>query len=110
MESIRQGAAFRDAAEGGSTPEAFLQQANAVIEIDFTPAPGDTRVLELVKKTNQFNLNGIRFTDSDWSRTLSAPAAFVGVISYEDKFGPPGKIAVVQGRVEPKFCILKHGL
>jgi FkbH-like protein len=99
LESIRQGAAFQQGAAAGASPESFLEQAQARITIEFSAA-GDPRVLELVNKTNQFNLNGVRYTESDWQRKLAAPGAFLAVISYEDKFGPLGKIAVIQGRAE----------
>ena len=58
----------------------------------------DNRAFELVNKTNQFNLNGKRFSESDWLSCLQDPAAFVLTASYEDKYGPLGKIAVVMGK------------
>lgn len=96
-ESIRKGAEFRRLIEDGSVPEDFLAQADAVVSFDFCPAPEDSRVLELVNKTNQFNLNGLRRTEADWSNLTRQPETVVGVISYKDKFGPLGKIAVLQG-------------
>jgi FkbH-like protein len=97
LDSIRQGAEFRRMAADGAVSESFLQQAEAVVTVDFAPSREDTRVLDLVNKTNQFNLNGIRYTEADWSRNLSREGAFLAVAGYEDKFSPLGKIAVVQG-------------
>ena len=97
LESIRKGAEFRRMAEDGSVPEDFLAQADAAITFDFCPAPEDSRVLELVNKTNQFNLNGLRRTETDWNSANQQPESVVGVLSYKDKFGPLGKIAVLQG-------------
>ena len=97
MESIRKGAEFRRIAEDGSVPEGFLAHADAAITFDFCPSPEDSRVLELVNKTNQFNLNGLRRTEADWTSSNRQPDSVVGVISYKDKFGPLGKIAVFQG-------------
>jgi FkbH-like protein len=54
--------------------------------------------LELVNKTNQFNLNGRRYTEAEWRKQMEPPGAFVLAVSYEDKFGPLGKIAVLRGR------------
>ena len=99
LESIRQGAAFQQGAAADASPESFLEQAQAKITVDFSAAD-DPRVLELVNKTNQFNLNGIRYTEADWQKNLATPGAFLAAISYEDKFGPLGKIAVMQGRAE----------
>ena len=99
LESIRQGAAFREQSTGGATPESFLQQINAVTTFDFA-AGNEPRVFELVNKTNQFNLNGRRYTEADWHRLLAAPSAVLVAIRYEDKFGPLGTIAVLAGRID----------
>ena len=96
LESIRRGAEFQEQAAGGAAPEQFLQQLNATISIDFD-CGSEARTLELINKTNQFNLNGIRLTEADWQKRLSQPGAFVAGISYEDKFGMLGTIAVIQG-------------
>ncbi len=97
LESLRNSAAIREAAAGGSAPEEFLQGLGASVRIDFQLPPPDSRPLELINKTNQFNLNGKRYTDAEWSAALAEPGAFLAVVSYQDKFGPLGKIAVVQG-------------
>jgi FkbH-like protein len=97
LDSIRQGAEFRRMAADGAVSDSFLERADAVVTIDFAPSPEDTRVLDLVNKTNQFNLNGIRRSDADWQASNRMPNAVVAVVSYADKFGPLGKIAVIQG-------------
>jgi HAD superfamily phosphatase (TIGR01681 family) len=100
LESIRQAAEFQQiTAERGSAPEELLASLNAQVTLDLSLSE-DARVLELVNKTNQFNLNGTRHTDADWKRNLQQPEAFLAAVSYTDKFGPLGKIAVLQGRVE----------
>ena len=76
LESIRQGAAFRVQAAAAATPESFLAQAEAALTFDFGCA-GEPRVLELVNKTNQFNLNGRRYTEADWRNVTSQPGAVV---------------------------------
>ena len=101
LESIRQGAAFREQASGGATPESFLQQLGAVVTFDFAAA-SEPRVLELVNKTNQFNLNGSRYTQPDWQKLLSSAGALLVAVSYEDKFGPLGTIAAIAGHADGK--------
>jgi FkbH-like protein len=99
LESLRRSADFRDEAEhSGGAPESFLAQAGATITAEFNPPASDARVLELVNKTNQFNLNGRRYTEAEWRKQMEQPGAFVLAVSYEDKFGPLGKIAVLCGR------------
>ena len=41
---------------------------------DFSAA-GEPRVLELVNKTNQFNLNGKRYAQADWHKLVSDESA-----------------------------------
>ena len=66
----------------------------------------DPRALELVNKTNQFNLNGVRYTEADWKNRLARPGAFLAMVSYRDKFGPLGKIAVLEGRREEETLFI----
>ena len=99
LASIRQGAAFRQQAEGGSAPESFLQQAQASITFDFSAA-GEPRTLELVNKTNQFNLNGRRWAEADWHKEADSDKSLIITASYEDKFGPLGTIAVAKANFQ----------
>jgi len=87
-----------DATDGYS--EAVLERAQAELTLDFHLDAGDARALELVNKTNQFNLNGRRYTEREWAEHLSDRRAFLLTASYRDRFGPLGKVAVLAGRVE----------
>jgi FkbH-like protein len=96
LNSIRTSATLRAAEQqGAGSAEEFLSQANAAMTFEF--GPREPRVLELVNKTNQFNLNGIRYTEAEWAEGLSQPGAFVLSVQYEDKFGALGTIAVIRG-------------
>ena len=103
MASLRSGAEFQQQAAGtGKTVSTeFLAGMKAVITVDVTTDPADKRPYELVNKTNQFNLNGRRYTETEWRTALERPGAFLAGISYEDKFGPLGKIGVVMGVATP---------
>jgi len=81
-----------------TSPETFLQGLEAVLDVDLHKLPPDPRALELVNKTNQWNLNGRRETEADWRVRLDDADTFVLVASYRDKYGPLGKIAVMRGR------------
>jgi FkbH-like protein len=98
LESLRRGAAFQEAVQEGASAEEFLRQAEATVTLDFDLESADPRTLELVNKTNQFNLNGIRYTEAEWRARLAQPGAVLMTVSYRDKFGPLGKIAVLGGR------------
>lgn len=104
-ESLRAGNVFREAAqEPGAAHEGFLRDAHAKITFDF--AAPNQRGLELVNKTNQFNLNGIRYTEKEWHGRLAMPNTFAVTASYQDKYGPLGAIAVLVGEArETTFSV-----
>lgn len=106
LSSIRQSEEFASGATG-SSPETFLQQANAIVHFDFSKPKSDSREFELVNKTNQFNLNGLRYTQSDWDSELMRSDTEVIVASYEDRFGLLGKIAVMIGTLNDDALHLK---
>ena len=82
----------------GANFDEFLAGTDAEITIDFTKDPLDARALELVNKTNQFNLNARRYDEADWDAYMRQPETFLLMASYKDKYGPLGKIAVLAGR------------
>lgn len=97
-ESIRNAGAVREAMDTGAhDSDAFVAGLRAEIALEVTTAPDDERAFELLNKTNQFNLNGRRYTTAEWHAALARPGAFVATASYRDKFGPLGKIAVALG-------------
>jgi FkbH-like protein len=99
-ESLRTAHALDDQAHRPpGTYEDFMRDAGAEITFDWISAAASPRSLELVNKTNQFNLNGLRYTESDWQKALQLPNAFVVTASYQDKYGPLGVIAVICGEV-----------
>jgi FkbH-like protein len=100
LNSIRSASTLKNSTEaGGLTSDDFLEKANAFIL--FTWDNGrDDRAFELINKTNQFNLNGRRFTEGQWVSYFREPHAMLLTVSYEDKYGPLGKIAALL--VKPK--------
>jgi FkbH-like protein len=105
LESIRNSGAFVEVDGGGrSSPEDFLQQAEGRLTFALSKSVGDPRALELLNKTNQFNLNGKRYDEAAWLAFLRDSGTCVLIASYEDKFGKLGRIAVLIGRpVENTF-------
>ena len=53
-----------------------------------------SRALELINKTNQFNLNGRRLTEADLDTAAQRGAELV-TVSYADRYGPLGVIAAL---------------
>jgi FkbH-like protein len=97
LESLRGRAAFEEA-RSAEAESGFFSRLEATVTLEFSSAADDARAFELVNKTNQFNLNGRRFTEREWRGYFQTPGAFLVTASYEDRFGPLGKIAVLAGR------------
>jgi acyl carrier protein len=96
-QSLRQAAAMGTLLGEPTSRETFLNALEARISFQLSRDAQDQRAFELVNKTNQFNLNGRRITETGWRQTLENPEGFLLTASYADKFGPLGKIAVVLG-------------
>ena len=83
----------------GRASDDFLRASEACVVFEPIQPEGDGRAFELVNKTNQFNLNGKRFTEAEWQSMVRDPAAAGFSVSYRDKYGPLGRIAVILGRM-----------
>lgn len=95
--SIRANAEFQTVA-GDSASGEFVRSLQGRLTFDDRRDPGNKRLLELINKTNQFNLNGVRLSEGEWMRHLAEPDSIVVNVAYEDKFGPLGVIGVVAGK------------
>lgn len=106
IDSLRRAQEFQSetANESVQSLEDFLKNLDA--EITFSPidAESEARAFELINKTNQFNLNGKRLGEHEFQAALKRAGAVSLVISYKDKFGPLGKIAVLLGAVDDSVC------
>ncbi len=75
----------------------FLRELQGSVTLAWQVPLHDNRAFELVNKTNQFNLNGRRISEGAWRRDLEDSAGVILVLSYADRFGPLGRIAVLKG-------------
>jgi FkbH-like protein len=107
LNSIRASAAVQEQGEG-EVAAGFLKELSATVTMDWRFDPSDRRPLELINKTNQFNLNGLRLAEGEWRRRGENPGAFLAVASYTDKFGPLGKVAVVLGENDGQRLRVSH--
>lgn len=105
--SIRASAQIQEMTGDASGPE-FLRGLNGKVTLDWSADSSDKRALELINKTNQFNLNGLRIGDSEWRRLLEDENTVLAVASYEDKFGPLGKVAVLLGTQDGEKVRVSH--
>ena len=108
-ESIRSAVVAREAlASSGEGTEDFLAQAEAVVTLDFRKNGRDARPFELLNKTNQFNLNGVRLSEADWRAIVNGERSFTASVAYRDKYGALGTIAVLAGSVEDGTVKVDH--
>lgn len=98
LQSVRASASAAEEEKGTRASADFLAKLDAKLCVEFSSLPEAGRALELVNKTNQFNLNGQRYNETAWREYFKIPGAFLVTASYEDRFGPLGKIAVLAGR------------
>jgi FkbH-like protein len=105
--SIRASAQVREMAADGGAAE-FLRTLQGTVTLAWRVDSADKRPLDLINKTNQFNLNGLRMGESEWQRLLERKDAIVAVVSYRDKFGPLGKIAVLVGSQAGRLVRVSH--
>ncbi len=63
-------------------------------------AVGMARIVQLINKSNQFNLTTRRYTEEDVRAVMADPAAFGVQLRLLDRFGDNGVIAIVIGRVD----------
>jgi FkbH-like protein len=67
---------------------------------------GLQRIVQLINKSNQFNLTTRRYTDEDVIAVMTDPAAFGLQLRLVDRFGDNGVIAIVIGRLQPNKDLL----
>jgi FkbH-like protein len=107
MKSLRRAAVSTTAStENGPDESSFLRSLNAKLRLRYRCDIGNARPLELINKTNQFNLNGKRMIESAWMSRISDPTAIVALVQYEDKFGPLGTISVLSGKLCDKLVLV----
>jgi FkbH-like protein len=99
LESLRSGEQWAASLSGGGLVEDLLEEARPEIILEFGNPIQDQRAFELINKTNQVNLNGRRFTESEWAGALKPEGAFLMTVTYSDKSGPLGKIAAIIGEI-----------
>ena len=67
---------------------------------------GLQRIVQLINKSNQFNLTTRRYTDDDIVAVMADPNAFGLQLRLTDRFGDNGIIAIVIGRLQPNQDLL----
>jgi FkbH-like protein len=70
---------------------------------------GLQRIVQLINKSNQFNLTTRRYTDEDVIAVMADPDAFGLQLRLTDRFGDNGIIAIVIGRLQADHALGADG-
>ena len=101
LRSIRSAGAFRENARRSALNlDDFLARAQGEVEFVSTNAVSE-RALELINKTNQFNLNGRRVGRARLERALGEGVARLITASYKDRYGPLGVVVAIVALTRP---------
>jgi FkbH-like protein len=102
LDSIRAVAEFRHM----QGDDDFLARAMGALEFSDDGA-NRSRALELIDKTNQFNLNGRPVTEAALSRALTGGGTRLITASYEDRYGPLGMVAALMVAPDDKVLTVQ---
>lgn len=97
LTSVKRQELLRVERENIESEDEFLKGLGAVLTVQVSSNFAEARPFELVNKTNQFNLNGIRFDWATWKQLANERKRCLITVDYKDKFGPLGVIAVATG-------------
>ncbi|MGA2409599.1 MAG: HAD-IIIC family phosphatase [Candidatus Binataceae bacterium] len=83
---------------------------NLEIEITIAPISAATlpRIVQLIQKTNQFNLTTTRYSERDLARIMRAPEWNTYAVSSRDRFGDSGLIALALINHQADCCVIDN--
>ena len=95
-----QGNIMREQLKSSATDlPSYLRSLEMVLSVRPFDAIGLSRTVQLINKTNQFNLTTRRYTEADVQAVMADPACFGLQLRLVDRFGDNGIIAIVIGRL-----------
>ena len=96
-----QGNKARDALKASATDlPAYLRGLEMELIVKPFDRIGLQRIVQLINKSNQFNLTTRRYTDEDILAVMADPEAFGLQLRLLDRFGDNGVIAIIIGRLQ----------
>lgn len=94
-EQYKQNAQREDVRKASASMEDYLSGLQTKIRIWKAAEPDVERIVQLVMKTNQFNLTTKRYSDKEIRDMIESEQYDVYVASVEDKFGDNGKTVII---------------
>lgn len=104
--SIVSNSKFIENISDSNQEEEMLDSLDAIIKISNPTRFIQDRSLELVNKTNQFNLNGKRYDINEWQALEADSKRIYYTFDYNDKYGPLGQISIISGKLEEDSLII----
>ncbi len=90
--------------EAGSSADAFLRSCNMKLTL-LNPAMHTERCLEMIDRTNQFNISGKRYSKEDFNRLLQTDLHWAWSVS--DDYGDYGTVGYMRAVREPDAWVIK---
>lgn len=84
----------------------YIKKLEIVVDIHKMQHEEKERVIQLIGKTNQFNLTTKRYTESEIIEFLSDPNYSIFVVHSADKYGDNGLISVIILKEENDYVII----
>lgn len=93
----------------GANIEDFLRKCELKIRL-FSPKTDEEllRCYELVLRTNQLNMSGVKYTREEFDKVIAQPDVKTYAFTCEDIFGSYGTVGFLQYRVEDKKLVFKE--
>jgi FkbH-like protein len=109
-QSIRSNAQRQDLASAASTPEAYLRGLGMSVTVQPFTSVDLFRIVQLINKTNQFNLTGIRVTEAEVKEWMARQDFYGQTIRLADRFGDFGLTGILYGFVEEPTLYVRNWL
>jgi FkbH-like protein len=84
----------------------FLHSLNMQARIEPVVALNVERTVQLINRSNQFNLTTKRYTIADVLEFAASPNWITKTISLKDRFGDNGLISILLARIEPDALVI----
>jgi FkbH-like protein len=97
LSSVRNAVIMREQRDSATSEEEFLAGLGATIAFRLETEFSAGRALDLINKTNQFNLNGRRYQLAEWQALGAQRDRWLVVVEYVDKHGNLGRVSALSG-------------
>jgi FkbH-like protein len=109
-QSIRANTQRDELAAAATTPEAYLQGLGMRVILQPFNAVNLARIVQLINKTNQFNLTGLRTSEAEVKGWMARDNFYGQTIRLSDRFGDFGLTGILFGFIEHGMLKIRNFL